>query len=129
MKYLVETKSSFLFQDFLETLLSNELKDYQVLHFDFENLMQGINEFLTTSLFDEPKIIVVRNCVFETIIKDKNLSKLIEASIKSNNENCLVFQVDKILKPTLKALDFEDDLKYVLLSVPKDSELISYITK
>lgn len=135
MKYIIQSESFFIKKEEVEKIIKFiDIKKEQIFIFDYsENqFLEALNQYLSTSIFGEKKLIILNNCLFlEKKILDKSLIKKLETILNTNVENYLIFKSNhfsksnKILNNAIK----EQKIELITKEKPNRYEVTNFLKK
>lgn len=133
MKYLIKSDSYTLVYKVLEELIKkHKITRESVYYIDYESndsLNKTISEYLSSSLFEESKLIFLNNIDFFSK-KEKPkwdiLKKILEL-FKNKTDNIIVFHSQKLNKKNLFFEEWKDEIKLIEMESPKGKQLEDFV--
>ena len=134
MKILIDTTSKTLEQKTIQELMSQaNIESESLFFFDFEEhdgLLDSIGEYLSSSFFEDKKMIILRNFTGmknKTSKLEKEQEDLLTKLFNQETENIFVFLADKTNKDNKYFKEYQDKFSIFRLDVPAGKDLISFV--
>ena len=134
MKILIDTTSKTLEQKTIQELMGQaNIENESLFFFDFEDnngLVDAIGEYLSSSFFEDKKMIILRNFTAmknKTSKLEKEQEDLLAKLFEQDTDNIFVFLADKTNKDNKYYKEYRDKLSVFRLDVPSGKDLIKFV--
>ncbi len=132
MNYIIETKSIGLLNNKITSIMEQNSIDLDdVYRFDFleeNNFEKILSTYFSESIFNNKKIIILRNPVFlNDSKKNKEIEKILIQINSFKTDNILIFYLETLKKDNKYIQQINDNFEIVRLKIPIKNELEKYV--
>jgi DNA polymerase-3 subunit delta len=133
MKYLIESDSTILTQKAVETIIkdNNINKDsIYILDFDIPNaIVSATIEYLSSSIFFDKKLIIIRNfSPFKNLkVPNKEIKIQLNELFNVETENILVLDFNKFNEKNEIIVEHKDNIELIKLAAPTGKQMNTFI--